>query len=247
MRSPLPAAVLRAVARSAGAVAVAVALSACSFITGVPGVSRVELTVPVTVIAPGQAVQASGVPLRGNGSVITHNRRQVAYTSSDEKVATVTPGGIITGVAPGKAVITASSDGKRDQQEITVRPTPVTRLIIANRSTILRLSPSVTGLFAATALDTAGRPLENRPATWLSLDPAVASITPVGVVTPRAVGSARIVASVDTGLAPAVARVADTVTVRVTPTPVATVRIAPRTPTLYTGQTLQFTPPSSTV
>lgn len=241
MRSPLPAAPRRALARLAGAVAVAVVLSACSFITGVPNVSRVELSVPVTTIAPGQQVQASGVPLGSGGNVITHVRRQVVYRSSNDSVATVTPGGLITGVNSGRATITASSDGKSDAVEMTVRPVPVTKLIINNRSAILRLSPSITGVFTATALDTAGRGLDNRPAAWVSLDPGVASITSVGVVTPRALGTARITATVDTGLAPAVGKVADTVSLRVTPTPVSSVRITPATPTLYTGQTLQFT------
>jgi uncharacterized protein YjdB len=240
MRSPLPAALLRALARSAGAAAAVVALSACSFITGVPSVARVELTVPVTVIAPGQSVQASGVPLRGNGSVITHSRRQVSFTSSDEKVVSVTPSGVITGVAPGRAVVTANVDGKRDQEEITVRPTPVRQVIISPRAPIVRLAPSITVLIGAAVLDTNNQALGNRPPNWRSLDTAVATITAAGAITPRAVGEARIVASVDTGLAPATGAVADTVRLRVTPVPIISVRVTPTTPTTYTGQTLQF-------
>jgi uncharacterized protein YjdB len=240
MRSSLPAAPRRALARLAGAAAVAVVLSACSFITGVPNVSRVELSVPFATIAPGQQVQATGVPFGGGGNVITHNRRQVRYQSSNDSVATVTPTGLITGVNTGRATIRASSDGKSDQVEITVRPVPVTKLLINNRSAILRLSPSVTGVLSATAIDTAGRPLDNRPAAWTSLEPNVVAVTSVGVVSPKALGTARIVASVDTGLAPAVGRVADTVSVRVTVTPVSSVRITQRTATLYTGDTLRF-------
>jgi uncharacterized protein YjdB len=233
--------VRRAVTGFAGAVVVAASLSACSFITGVPSVSRVELSVTPLAIAPGEAVQASGAPIGGNGSPVSHPRRQLAWRSSNDSVATVTAGGLIQGVSPGRARITASSDGKSSTVEITVRPTPVKQVVISSRAPIVRLSPSVTGLLGVTVLDTAGRALGNRPPTWTSLEPAVATVTSVGVVTPRAVGSARIVASVDTGLAPAVGRVADTVTVRVTLMPVASVRIAPRAPTVYTGQTLQFT------
>jgi uncharacterized protein YjdB len=240
MRSSLPAAPGRALARLAGAAAVAVVLSACSFITGVPGVSRVELSVPVTTIAPGQQIQAVGVPLGGSGNVITHNRRQVRYSSSNDSIATVSPTGVITGVNTGRATIRATSDDESASVEITVRPVPVTRLIINNRSAILRFSPSVTGLLSATALDTAGRPLDNRPATWRSLETNIVDVSSVGVVTPRGLGTARIVASVDTGLAPAVGTVADTVPVRVTVTPVSSVRITQRTATLYTGDTLRF-------
>ena len=233
--------VRRAVAGFAGAVVVAASLSACSFITGVPSVSRVELSVTPLAIAPGEAVQASGAPIAGNGSPVSHPRRQLAWRSSNDSVATVTAGGLIQGISPGRARITASSDGKSATVEITVRPTPVKQVVISSRAPIVRLSPSVTGLLGVTVLDTAGRALGNRPPTWTSLEPAVATVTSVGVVSPRAVGSARIVASVDTGVAPAVGKVADTVTLRVTLMPVASVRITPREPTVYTGQTLQFT------
>jgi uncharacterized protein YjdB len=232
--------VRRAVAGFVGAVVVAATLPACSFITGVPNVSRVELSVTPLAIAPGEAVQASGAPIGSNGSPVSHPRRQLAWRSDNDSVATVTAGGLIQGVSPGRARITASSDGKSATVEITVRPTPVKQVVISSRAPIVRLSPSVTGLLGVTVLDTAGRALGNRPPTWTSLEPAVATVTS-GVVTPRAVGSARIVASVDTGLAPAVGRVADTVTLRVTVTPVSSIRITQRTSTLYTGDTLRFT------
>jgi uncharacterized protein YjdB len=241
MRSSLHASPRRALARLAGAAAIAVALSACSFITGVPNVSRVELQVPVTVIAPGQTVQASGVPLGGSGNVITHSRRQVAFTSSDESVATVSPTGLVTGVAPGRATIRASSDGKSAEVEITVRPIPVRQVLISPRSPIVRLAPSVTVILGAAVIDTNNQALANRPPTWRSLDPTIATVTAAGAISPRALGTARVIASVDTGLAPKVGVVADTVSVRVTPVPIISVRVTPTTPTLYTGQTLQFT------
>jgi hypothetical protein len=241
MRSFLPASPARALARLAGAAVVAVALSACSFITGVPNVSRVELQVPVTTIAPGQAVQASGVPIGGGGSVITHNRRQVSYQSSNDSVATVSPGGVITGVSPGRATIRASSDGKSASVEITVRPIPVRQVIITTRSPIVRLAPSITVVLSAAVIDTNNQQLGNRPPTWRSLSPAVATITAAGAISPKALGEARVIASVDTGLAPRTGVVADTVTVRVTPVPIISVRVTPSTPTVYSGQTLQFT------
>jgi uncharacterized protein YjdB len=69
----------------------------------------------------------------------------------------------------------------------------------------------------------------------------VASISAAGVVTPRTVGSARIVASVDTGVAPQAGQVADTITVRVTPTPIISVSITPTQSVVYVPGTLQLT------
>lgn len=241
MRSFLPAAPRRLLARLAGAAVVVAALSACSFITGVPNVARVELTIPVTTIAPGQSVQASGVPLGSGGNIITHSRRQVTYRSENDSVASVTPGGIVTGVNPGRTRIVASSDGKSAAVDITVRPVPVRQVIISPRAPIVRLAPSITVLIGAAVIDTNNQVLGNRPPNWKSLDPTIATITAAGAISPKALGSARIVASVDTGLAPAVGVVTDTVTLRVTPVPIISVRVLPTTPTLYTGQTLQFT------
>jgi uncharacterized protein YjdB len=240
MRSSSLAPVRRGLARLAGAVAASAVLSACSFITGVPSVSRVELSVTPATIAPGQQVQASAAPIGNGGGVVTHPRRQLSWRSDNDSVASVTAMGLITGISSGRTRITASAGGESKSVEITVRPTPVTKLLINDRTTVLRLSPVVTRLFTTTAVDTAGRVLADRPATWTSLDTTVAAVTSVGIVTPRAVGTARITASVDTGLAPAVGKVADTVSLRVTLTPVTAVRIEPRTPTVYVGQTLQF-------
>jgi uncharacterized protein YjdB len=122
-----------------------------------------------------------------------------------------------------------------------VRPIPVRQVIINPRSPIVRLAPSITVILGAAVIDTNNQVLANRPPTWRSLDPTVATITAAGAISPRALGTARVIASVDTGLAPKVGVVADTVSVRVTPVPIISVRVTPTTPTVYTGQTLQFT------
>lgn len=230
----------RALARAAATAVVAVALAACSFITGVPNVSRVELTIPVLVIAPGQSVQATGLALGSGGNVITNARRQVTYSSSNDSVARVTASGLILGIAPGRATITASSDGKSASKEITVRPVPVRQVLISRGVLTIRQVPGVAYILSAAVLDTNNQPLANRPPTWKSLDPTVATINQVGAITALALGSVRISATVDTGLAPAVGTVGDTVTLRVTPTPVVAVKITPTSPTIYTGQKLTF-------
>jgi uncharacterized protein YjdB len=234
-------AVSRAATRALGGAAVAVALSACSFITGVPDVSRVDFDVPVKVIAPGQSVQATALPIGGGGSAIDHPRRRVGFSSSNDSIATVAANGVITGVAPGRATITASVDGKSSRIEITVRPVPVKQVLIAPRAPVVRLVPGVASILGAAVLDTLGAPLANRPPTWVSLDPGVATINSIGAVTPVALGTARVTAAVDTGLAPALGRVVDTVTLRVTPTPIVRVRITPTNPVVYSGQKLTLT------
>lgn len=239
-RRPAPA---RALARLVGAAVLGVVLAGCAFVTGIPSVSRVEITVPVTVIAPGQSMQASGRAFGNNDNVITNSRRQVHFSSDHEDIATVNSvSGLITGVSPGHARITASSDNKSDYVDITVRPVPVRQVIITNRAPVLRLAPSAILVLSASVIDTNNQVLSNRPPTWTSSNPAVATITAVGAVTPVAVGTTQITASVDTGLAPNVGQVADTVTLKVTLVPVSSIQITPtQAVTLYTGQTQQFT------
>lgn len=231
----------RGLARAVASAVAVVALSACSFITGVPDVNHVDLSAPVTVIAPGQSVQATGLAIGNGGNVITHARRQVSYSSNNDSVATVNGNGVITGVAPGYATITASAGGKSNKLDITVRPVPVRQVVIRQRTPIVRLAPSVTYVMDAAVIDTNNQPLGNRPPAWKSLDANIAAISTAGIVTPRALGTTRIVASVDTGIAPKSGVVTDTVTLTVTPTPVIDIKITPTNPTLYTGQKLSFT------
>ncbi len=51
--------------------------------------------------------------------------KTVVWTSSDESVATVDQNGVVTAVAPGSAVITASAGGKSDSCEVTVQQKPI--------------------------------------------------------------------------------------------------------------------------
>jgi len=238
----LPRSVWRVAARVLLLTGLTAPLAACDFLTGVPSVSRVDLTLPVTAIAPGERIQAAGLAIGRGGNAIPNSRRSVSYSSSNDSVATVgSTTGIVTGIAPGRVTISASSDGKRSSVELTVRPTPVRQVLISPRSPIIRLAPSVSVVLGAAVIDTNNQALSNRPPNWRSLDPTVATISAAGVVTPRALGTARIVASVDTGLAPNAGMVADTVTARITPTPVISLRITPSQPVIYTPNTLQFT------
>jgi hypothetical protein len=167
--------------------------TACQIITG-PRAQSVELTVsPSTTVAVGQTIQASGVAKKGNGNPMT---RPVGYKSSDVAIATVTPNGVITGVSPGTTTITATSDGKSDSEVITVtRAQPVAVQVTPTFHT-LRIGGAPVKLTAA-ALDALGRPVTGGTVRWESSNPAVATVSSDGTVTPLAQGTTRIVAEVD--------------------------------------------------
>ncbi len=132
-----------------------------------------------------------------NASVNPDNAtdKTVVWTSSDESVATVDQNGVVTAVAPGSAVITASAGGKSDSCEVTVNAyvppvIPVESVTLDNNS--LTLTEGDTGsLNASVNPDNA----TDKTVVWTSSDESVATVDQNGVVTAVAPGSAVITAS----------------------------------------------------
>jgi uncharacterized protein YjdB len=87
---------------------------------------------------------------------------------------------------------------------------------------------------SATLRDASGNTLTGRTVDWSSANTAVATVSPSGLVTGRAVGSAVISASSE-------GRVGSTTVTVGPPAPVATVTVAPSLATLSTGNSLQLT------
>ncbi|HMC72056.1 MAG TPA: Ig-like domain-containing protein, partial [Mycobacteriales bacterium] len=74
---------------------------------------------PRSVLVPvGQSVQLSAVPLDAHGTPVAG--RVVSWTTSDSSVAAVTNDGRVGGVAPGRATITATSEGRSGTTSVTV-------------------------------------------------------------------------------------------------------------------------------
>src|SRR5215211_7701464 len=71
-------------------------------------VASVKLSRDTATVVPQGTVQITATALDARGQTLD---RSVSWTSSDETKARVT-NGVITGVAPGSATITASSEGK---------------------------------------------------------------------------------------------------------------------------------------
>ncbi|MEP7344299.1 MAG: Ig-like domain-containing protein, partial [Gemmatimonadaceae bacterium] len=116
-----------------------------------------------------------------SNNILPLTGRTLAWNSSDAGVATVSPAGLITTVAPGTATIEVTVDG--------VGPAKFTLDVAAAAVGSVDVTPPTKGLiegdvssFSATPRDAAGRPL-NRPVAW-SLDNAKASLSsPTGALT----------------------------------------------------------------
>jgi uncharacterized protein YjdB len=176
----------------------------------------------------GETLQLTATPRDANGNVLTN--RFVSWTSGAPGLATVSSTGLVTGIVPGSAVIIASVDGFLGSAMITIRDVPVAAVTISPGSVGMNVGQDVS--LVATARDGNGNPLPGRLMTWISSNPAVATVS-AGVVTGVAIGSTTIsaISEGQTG----------TATVNVTPIPVVTVEITPSPSSVTVGQSVQLT------
>jgi hypothetical protein len=122
----------------------------------------------------------------------------LGWSTSDPTVATVSVSGIVTGVGPGTAQISAAAEASPSvvgRATVTVAARPVASVTIApNPATV---PAGATVALAATARDAGGAVLTGRHVGWQSAHPAVATVDSTGLVRGVAAGSATITATVD--------------------------------------------------
>ena len=140
-----------------------------------PGVSTITVTIEqktataaVTVELPGVASVQVDAPRRGfvrvggtsqltvvlrDASGTTQTGRPVAWSSSDQAKATVDGNGLVTGVSPGTAIITATSDGKSGSVTVTATSLPEPSIAAVSPATLTPgATATITGAnFSATA------------------------------------------------------------------------------------------------
>jgi WD40 repeat protein len=88
-------------------------------VTAAPApVTSVEVTPASPTVAAGSSVQLTATPKDGAGQPLTG--RTVTWASGGPQVATVSGTGLVTGVAAGLAVITATSEGQQGTSSVTV-------------------------------------------------------------------------------------------------------------------------------
>jgi len=93
--------------------------SGTSAITVTPApVASVTVSPATTSVAPGGTVQLSATPRDANGNALTG--RVVSWASGAPGIATVSASGLVTGVAAGSAVISATSEGVTGTATVSV-------------------------------------------------------------------------------------------------------------------------------
>ena len=166
--------------------------SGSATITVVPG-APAFVTVspnPLSVIS-GATAQLTATVQDASGDTITAS---VSWNTLSPAIATVNGSGLVTGVAEGTTIVTATSGGITGTDTVIVGPAPVASVTVSSPGTHLGLGSTMQ--FTATPYDAQGQTL-SRPVTWGSSDSAVATISGTGLVTGVSPGTVQITATSD--------------------------------------------------
>lgn len=164
------------------------------------GSTQPDATAPVADIvvspaAPTVAINAQ-LPLQAQvrnatGELVPD--ASVVWTVEDADIATVSPAGVVTGIALGSTQVAASARGKSGIATVTVTRTPVASVVVLP-STATAMIGSKTQL-TATTYDAGLNVLTGRGITWTTSNAAVATVDASGLVTAKSGGTATITAT----------------------------------------------------
>ncbi len=192
-------------------------------------VASVTLEPVNPVVGVGKTAPLTATPKSQNGTVLPN--RTITYASGNTAIATVNDAGVVTGVAAGSAQITATSEGKSGSVSLTVSTTQIASVTVTPPSVTVNVGSTVT--LTGAAFDAGSAPLPGRVFAWSSGNPAIATVTSLGVVRGMGAGTVTITGSSEGKSA--------TSTVTVIVPPVATVTVAPAAATVGLGDSLQLT------
>jgi uncharacterized protein YjdB len=174
-----------------------------------------------------------GVALVGpNGVALTN--RAISWLSENPSVAVVSTAGVVTSVGLGTTTVRARAGTKEATVRVRVVGEPVNSVRITPQQSVHVIRIGQEKQLNAECLSATQQVLAGRPITWNSSNPVVATVSGAGLVTSNSIGSANITATCDNS-------VSASVTVQVTPVPVASVTITPDGLTLARGTQGQLT------
>ncbi|MEQ1691330.1 MAG: Ig-like domain-containing protein [Gemmatimonas sp.] len=192
-------------------------------------VASVVVTPPTASMRVGVSAPLQALTLDADGATLTG--RTIAWASSNASVAIVNAQGTVTGVSPGAATISATSEGRTGQAAVTVTASPVQTVTVSPAVDTLGIGTE--RAHTAVVRDAANVVLTDRVLVWSSSNVGVASVSSIGVVTGLSPGTTTISASSE-------GRVG-TATVVVLQRLASTVILTPGSSTLIVGATQALT------
>ena len=162
-------------------------------VRGPAAVARVDLTPDSMVVLPGQTERFFATAYDADGNVLTG--RAVTWASSDSMVAAVSTGGTVSAVRPGTTRVSATVEGVSGSAKVLVYGPIIARVEVEPDSQVVVIGH--TASFSAHAYDATNHVVTGLIIHWSTSDANVAPIGQYGLVTARAVGTARVTATVE--------------------------------------------------
>jgi uncharacterized protein YjdB len=143
-------------------------------------VASVSVSPTTANVTAGQTTTLTATLRDASGNTLAG--RIIGWTSSDPAIATVSQSGVVTGVAPGIATITATSEGQSGSASVTVvaGSQSVARIVISPSDPTIDRNELVQ--LTATLYDASDNVLTGRVVTWSSSDPSKATVDSTGLV-----------------------------------------------------------------
>ena len=179
--------------------------------TGPPSVASVVVSPSPASVRVGELIVLSATAEDQGGNTLTG--RAVTWTSINAAVASV-ENGVVRGISEGTTDVSAVVDGTPGTVTVTVTGARVTTVDV--RPVFAQVLLGATIQMTATPRSATGTPLTGRAIAWASSDPALATVSPAGLVTGLAGGDVTITATVEQQLGSADLGVIDPTAPRIT-------------------------------
>jgi uncharacterized protein YjdB len=182
-----------------------------------PGQGTIQLTASgaggLTATAPVVVQQAEFTVREGRGSPLmlspgevdtlhvivasqsnrTVNPLVLQWASSDQSVARISLGGVVTAAGPGRAILTVSGLLQSKTIDVSVHPVVAKLTVLPKLSEEVQVPLTGSTKFEAHALTAENAPVPEAPLRWIVTDPGIASFDPqTGLLTGRAVGKTQL-------------------------------------------------------
>ena len=111
----------------------------------------------------------------------TRWQERAKWASADERIATVSPTGMVTGHVPGEVEIRATIGTRTASAVVTIAAARIHHVALTAPAT--KTSPRGSIQLSAVAIDVQGNPVPSEPIFWFSATPSVVTVDQAGLVT----------------------------------------------------------------
>jgi uncharacterized protein YjdB len=189
-------------------------------------IQSIELSPSSTDLTVGSTTTLTATVAQANCGTVS-----LAWSSASPNIASVSQGGVVTGVAVGgPVVISATAGGRTGTASVRIVATPVQSVSVTPNDFTLAIGGQTS--LTATPRDGAGNALTGRQVTWQTTNPSIATVTQQGQVTGVAIGATTVTATSEGKMGNA--------TVNVVPVTGPRVLIHPHPASVYVGASIQL-------